>query len=125
LLSELRSEIFVNMKFFKPTPTKVIIAVILTVWPYVASFVYVNMLGEGDVFSDNMVRSSFVYHAWEWSPLYLIVQLISGSLLNKLWQSEAFIFIIYPLLRFITRYLVVCVLVFLVSKLPRRHIEVK
>lgn len=107
------------MKFFKPTWAKIAIAVILTIWLYIASFLYVSIHGEGDPLSDNMVQFSFLYHAWEWSPLYLLLQLFSKSLLNTLWQSQLFIFFIYPLVRFIVRYLAACVFVFFFNKLFR------
>lgn len=109
------------MKFFKPTWKKLLIAFLLTIWPYVASFLFVLNAGEGDIFSDPIDQFSFWFHTWEWSPLYLIVHNIPNALSNGFWQSNTFYFFVYPLLRFSIRYILACVIIFYINKLVKRH----
>ena len=109
------------MKFFKPTWKKLFIAIVLTIWPYVASWLFLLHAGEADLVYDPMDRFSFWFHSWYWSPLYLVVQLIPNTLSNDFWQSDIFNFFIYPLLRFSIRYIVACAIIFYANKLVKNH----
>jgi len=113
------------VEFFKPTWKKIIIALILTIWPYIASLIFVLVAGDGNLFSDPILQYSFWFHAWYWSPLYLIVKHIPNALRNDFWQSNMFIFFVYPLLRFSIRYVVACAIVFFAQKLVKKHSKEK
>jgi len=110
------------VEFFKPTWKKILIAVVLTIWPYVASFLFVLHAGDGNIFSDPILQLSFWFHSWQWSPLYLIVKLIPYAQNNTFWQSNIFFFVVYPVLRFSIRYLVACIIIFFIPKLFKKHI---
>lgn len=112
-----------GVNFFKPTWKKVLIAFTLTIWPYVASLLFVLFAGEGDIFSDPFVQLSFWFHSWYWSPLYPIIQLIPIFRSNGFWQSNSFYFFVYPLLRFSIRYIFTCFLFFFINKLVKKQSE--
>ncbi len=109
------------MKFFNPTRKKLFIAIILTVWPYVASLFFVWHAHEGNVFTDPITRLSFWYHSWYWSPLYIIVKQIPGAESNHFWQSNVFNFFVYPVVRFSIRYIVACAIVYYANKVTKKY----
>ena len=109
------------MDFFKPTWKKLLIAIILTIWPYVVSWLFLLHAGDTDTFTDPMDRLSFFFHSWYWSPLYLLVRLIPHAISNPFWQSNTFNYFVYPLLRFTIRYIVVCTLIYIANKLEKKH----
>jgi hypothetical protein len=109
------------MKFLKPTKTKVSIAFILTIWPYLASFLFVLHANDGNIFTDRMVMFGFWEHTWHWSPLYLIVQFFPNAVYNAFWQSNIFLFFLYPLVRFSIRYIVACAVVSFANKLLKHN----
>ncbi|HSX08779.1 MAG TPA: hypothetical protein VLF93_01345 [Candidatus Saccharimonadales bacterium] len=110
------------MEFFKPTWRKIIIAFVLTIWPYVASLVFVLFAHDGNIFSDPLVRYSFWFHTWYWSPLYLIFQIAPNHVYrDDFWQSNMFLFFYYPLVRFFFRYLVACLIIFIAKKVSHKH----
>ena len=109
------------MEFFKPTQKKLLIAFVLTIWPYTASLFFLLHAGERNIFSDPMDQLSFWFHSWYWSPLYPIVQHIPNVQSNPFWQSNMFLFVGYPLLRFSIRYIVACAIVFFANKLVKEH----
>lgn len=109
------------MNFFKPTWLKFLIAFVLTIWPYVASYILVYKVNNGSIFSDNMAQLSFWEHTWHWSPLYLIIQLFPNGVYNTFWQSTFFLMFLYPLVRFLFRYIVACIIVHFAKKLITNH----
>ncbi len=113
------------MEFFKPTWKKLLIAAILTFWPYVASVIFIMLTKHRDSISDPMVQASFWCHTYYWSPLYPLVQLIPNSQSNQFWQSNTFYFFVYPLLRFSIRYVVACAIIFFANKLVNKNSKIK
>lgn len=113
------------MEFFKPTGKKLLIAIVLTIWPYVASLLFVLHAGDGSLTSDPILQSSFWFHSWYFSPLYFIVQLIPHHKSNFFWQSNTFNFFVYPFLRFSIRYVVACTIIFYANKLIKKHAKPK
>ena len=109
------------MEFFKPSRKKLLIAIILTIWPYVASLLFVLHARDGNILSDPIAQLSFWFHSWYWSPLYPIVQHIPNAKTNHFWQSNTFYFFVYPLVRFSIRYVAACTIVFFAKKLTKKY----
>ena len=113
-----------NVEFLKPTAKKLLIAFILTLWPYIASLIFLLHANEGNIFTDKMVQFSYWEHTWHWSPLYLIIQFFPNAVYNNFWQSNFFLFFLYPLVRFSLRYIVVCVVVSFANKFSKKQRKV-
>lgn len=109
------------MNFFKPTWKKVGIALILTIWPYIVSLLFVVVAHEGSIFSDSIVQFSFWTHAWSWSPFYLIAKSFTHYRYNGTWQTETFLLYGYPILRFSIRYIISCAAVSYGNKLLKKR----
>jgi hypothetical protein len=113
------------VEFFRLTLTKLLIAIVLTAWPYVASIIFLLHAGDGSIFTDKIVQLSFWEHTWHWTPFYLIVQLFPDAVNNNFWQSNIFLFFIYPLVRFSIRYIVACAIVYFVNKRLKKRNQIK
>jgi|SRR5260370_3027339 len=105
------------MGVFKPTWKKLVAAFIITILPYVVSFVWLPRSGV-NIFSDSLGQLDFWTHAvW---PLYFVAELTSNSN-NNFWQTEPFLFYGYPILNFLFWYLLSCIVFYLVGRLKMRQ----
>jgi len=109
------------MKFLKPTPMKIFLALILTVLSYIISYIFVTTRGEGtNIISDAIQHYSFLYHIWIWSPSSILAHLFFGSFFDNIWQSDIFIFFIFPFIAFIIRYVLVCLAILFINNAFKR-----